>query len=393
MTLLPTRDGIEALSPAAPLPYDDRPVLLLFSDDSTLFFARRMRACLQASNPDQKVEMGWVVAENALSYRQMAQLLPEGPDLALHGKSAFEDLFLAQSHKAILTSRVYNALGGQLRRTVMHVTADRPCVIAFLGGLDFFPENGYYHRRHCDGVFLFPHSELQVFEQQASTWPNRMWQEVGFGHPAFLTPEPLPANALETRRDIYFFTQALSPSTRRGRMHMLQAMAALARANPDHTVWVKLRHLPDENQQHLHLEKHDYPSLMAALPNRPDNLKITACTMDEALSTAALGITCTSTAAIDVVRSGVPCMVHLDFVDSYLDPLVAPMRKLWSESGLITSLEDMLHRRTQPPNPQWVEHMFCPRDLGTRVLEVVKKFKDRPFQAPYFPPSHMDRHR
>nr|WP_255730101.1 DUF6716 putative glycosyltransferase [Epibacterium sp. Ofav1-8] len=365
----------------APLPFHDRPVLLLFSDDSTLFFALRIRECLREADPTLKIEMGWVVAENALSYRQMSQLLPEGPDLALHGKTAFEDLFLARTHKAILTSRVYRALGTQLRRVVMHVAEERPCVIAFLGGLDFFPQNGYFRRRNCDGVFLFPQSELKRFEQQASGWPDRMWQEVGFGHPSFVMPEQLSAEDLAGRRDIYFFTQALSPSTRRGRMHMLKAMAAIARANPDRTVWIKLRHLPDENQQHLHLEKYDYPGLLAELPDAPANLKLTACTMDEALVTAALGITCTSTAAIDVVRAGVPCMVHLEFVDNYVDPLVEPMRKLFQTSGLITSLEDMLHLRAKAPDPKWIADMFCPRDLGKRVLDIAHRFEERPFRV------------
>jgi len=368
----------------APLPFKDRPVLLLFSDDSTLFFALRMRDCLRDADPNLKIEMGWVVAENALSYRQMAQLLPEGPDLALHGGTAFEDLLLARSHQAILTSRVYGALGKQLRRINMHVTAERPCVIAFLGGLDFFPENGYFRRRNCDGVFLFPQSELKTFEKQAQNWPDRMWQEVGFGHPSFVMPEQLSAEDLSKRRDIYFFTQALSPSTRRGRMHLLKAMAAIARANPDHTVWIKLRHLPDENRQHLHLEKYNYPGLLAELPDAPSNLKLTACTMDEALANAALGITCTSTAAIDVVRAGVPCMVHLDFVDNYLDPLVEPMRKMFQTSGLITSLEDMLHLQSQAPAPKWVADMFCPRDLSLRILETVTRFADRPFQVDDF---------
>ena len=366
---------------AAPLPFEARPVLILFSDDSTLFFARRMHDCLQAAAPDLVIHMGWVVAENALSYRQMEQLLPEGPDLAIHGKEIFRDLLLRQQYKAILTSRVYGALGAQLRRPEISVASGRPCVLAFLGGLDFFPEQGYFRRRNCDGVYLFPASEIPVYEARAASWEDRMWQEVGFGHPTFLRPETKPPADLENRRDIYFFTQALSPSTRRGRLHMLEALAAMARANPDHRVWIKLRHLPHENQQHLHLEKHDYPGLLKELRDAPENLKLTACTMDEALENAALGITCTSTAAIDVLRAGVPCMVHLDFVDNYVDPLVEPMRRLFAKSGVITSLEDMLNLRSQAPNPDWVAEMFCSRDLSERVLQTVSRFKDRAFQV------------
>lgn len=361
-------------------PFPQRPMLLLFSDDSTLFFALRMRACLQAEDPDLKVEMGWVVAENALSYRQMAQLLPEGPDIALPGKTAFRELMLARRYRAIVTSRVYGALRIQLKNTALHLTAERPCVVAFLGGLDFFPLKGRANRRYCDGVFLVPRSELAAFEAQAKDWDDRMWQELDFGHPSFLTPTPPDPDQQTQRRDIYFFAQALSPSTRRARLHMLRAMAAIARANPDRQVWIKLRHLPDENRQHLHQEKYDYTSLMDALPDVPDNLQLTACTMDEALANAGLGITCTSTAAVDIVRAGVPCMVHLDFVDNYLDQLVEPMRQLFADSGLITSLEDMLCLRTQDPAQKWLDEMFCSRDLGQRVLAMVERFDKRPFQ-------------
>ena len=362
------------------IPFQQRPVLLLFSDDSTLFFALRMRSCLQETDPNLKVEMGWVVAENALSYRQMAQLLPEGPDIALPGKTAFRELMLARRYRAIVTSRVYGALRLQLQNTVLHLTAERPCVIAFLGGLDFFPHKGRANRRNCDGVFLVPKPELAAFEAQAANWGDRLWQGLDFGHPSFLTPKPPEPDQQAQRRDIYFFAQALSPSTRRARLHMLRAMAAIARAHPDRQVWIKLRHLPDENRKHLHQEKHDYPSLLDALSDVPENLQLTACTMDEALANAGFGITCTSTAAVDVVRAGVPCMVHLDFVDNYLDPLVDPMRQLFADSGLITSLEDMLHLRAQDPAPHWLEEMFCARDLGQRVLAMVERFDKRPFQ-------------
>lgn len=369
------RDLTAPEQPASPA----KPVVLIFTDDSTLIFALRMRDALRQASRTVPIQMAWYSDENALSYRQMAQLLPEGPDRVLRTKD-FHTLVRSPDVAAILTSRVFRPLGEPLKKELLKLSAGRPCVISFLGGLDFFPENGHFRRRHCDAIYLFPASDIPVYEEKAEGW-NLMWQDVGFGHPSFLAPQALPAEELAKRRDIYFFTQALSPSTERGRQHMLNTMAAIARANPDYTVWIKLRHLPNENQQHLHLEKHDYPGLMYAMQNLPENLKMTACTMDEALETAALGITCTSTAAIDVVRAGVPCMVHLDFVDNYMDDLIEPMRGLFEDSGLITSLEDMLNLRATPPNADWIANMFCPRDLGDRVLDTIDKFNARPFQV------------
>ena len=162
-------------------------------------------------------------------------------------------------------------------------------------------------------------------------------------------------------------------------------LAALAERHRDRTVWIKLRHLPHENAAHLHKEKHDYPGLLSAMKDPPDNLRLTACTMDEALENAALGITCTSTAAVDLVRSGVPAMVYLDYVDNYADPLVDPMRKQFADSGLIANLEQVLALAPKPVNPAWVSDTFCPRDLGNRVLETLDRFADRPFQIEKLP--------
>jgi hypothetical protein len=63
-----------------------------------------------------------------------------------------------------------------------------------------------------------------------------------------------------------------------------------------------------------------------------------------------------------------------------MDPLMPPMKALFENSGLITSLEDMLHLRSTPARPEWVDNMFCPDDLGQRVFDLIDRFNARPFQ-------------
>ena len=106
---------------------------------------------------------------------------------------------------------------------------------------------------------------------------------------------------------------------------------------------------------------------------------MTASRMDEVLARAAIGITCTSTAAVDLVRAGVPAMVYLDYVENYLDPLVRPMREIFRESGLIAPLEQVLALEPKSPDPAWIETMFTPREaLATGVLEAIERFRRRP---------------
>lgn len=374
-----TQAQSETASDGTAVEHGQKPILILFADDSTLFFALRMRELLWQTSGTLPLQLAWVSDQNALSYRQMSQLLPEGPDRIIRDED-FEEVVIGGDFLAIITSRVFRPLGEVLKRRLVKHMPNRACVIAFLGGLDFFPENGYFHRRHCDSIYLFPRSEIPAFSDLMMEY-DIGWQDVGFGHPFAMHPKPAPED-LNMRRDIYFFTQALSPSTRHGRIHMLNICIALARANPDRTVWIKLRHLPHENRSHLHKERFDYPGLLEQMQDVPDNLKLTACSMKDVLSRAAVGITCTSTAAVDLVSEGIPCMVYLDYVDHFCDPLTAPMRRLFADSGLITELDDILRLNAHMPTPQWVDNMFCPSDLGERLLSTINNFQMRPFQLP-----------
>lgn len=352
-----------------------RRLLILFGDDSTLFFATRMRAQLSAADPAAEVRLGAFAGELALSPRQLALHVPEG-DYTVLDLAGLTAAARAPDLDAIIVCKVPRALTDLLMDPAYRQSSARPRIIAFLPGLDFFPDRGMRNRLYCDSVYLFPRDYLPRFRAlQAAELPPRdpdgagKARRVGFGHPACLRPERATPSALPDG-DIYFFAQALSPSTRRGRLHMLRVMAALARAHPQRTVWIKLRHLPEENTTHVHKERFSYPDLMKALAV-PDNLRLTACDMDSALANAAIGIVCTSTAAMDLVRAGVPTMVHLDYVDAYVDPLVPPMRALFAASNLVVPLRDLLHLRYRAPDPGWLDGMFCPPDLGARVLHEI----------------------
>lgn len=367
---LPLRGAVPAVPLAPPR------ILLPFVDDSTLFFALRMRDCL-ADLPCRPV-LAWVTDDTALSQRQLLDHLPQGPD-ALLRKAAFADPACLAGFAAIVTSRLFPALRDMIRRRDVLYRRDRPVVLAFQGGLDFSPETGFRNRAHADAVFVVPAADAAACRLAVATTAPP-WQRVEFGHPIFLRPGP--AQGERPSRDLWFFAQAISPVSWRGRMHVLRVLAALARADATRTVWIKLRHLPGENARHLHRERWDYPGLLASLHDPPPNLKLTEVPMDAALAKAGVGLTCTSTAAVDLIRAGVPAQVYLDYEENYLDPLVPGMRRLFDGSGVITTLDEVLAGVVRNPDPTWLEGMFCPADLGQRVLACIDALRARTIAAP-----------
>jgi hypothetical protein len=360
-------------------------ILLPFSDDSTLFFAQAMQALL-APLPC-KVSLALLTDGATLSPRQLATL-PQGPDRRMQQADLASPQALA-GVDAIVTSKMFKPLQGMLGddgtdtplRPAPPLSA-RPVVVAFLPGLNLTPTRGFTHRRAADAVFLVPRSDIAAYQDYRRQFGGQIGgqietrpQWVDFGHPSFLLPQDGQAGgpAMGDRRDIYFFAQAISPLTRTSRIHLLNVLAALARRHPDRTVWIKLRHLPDENADHVHREEHDYPGLLAALPDAPSNLALTACTMAEAVTLAAIGITCTSTAAADLIQAGVPTQIYLDYVENYLDPLTGPMRRLFGGSNLIATLPEVLNGVVRSPDPDWLAGLFCVHDLGERVLAAILK--------------------
>jgi hypothetical protein len=316
-------------------------------------------------------ETAWLVERSNLSARQLSSSLPQGLDMMLKNR-IFKDLEAFADYDLILTSRLFPPLRDMLRHR-----ADRPAVLAFQGGLDFDPERGFFNRRNADGVFLVPESGVNAYHDWAEAAGYGGAQYVGFGHPTFLRPE---GAARPSSGDVYFFAQAISPLSVRARVFILQMLAAIARANPARTVWLKLRHLPSENTAHLHREAYPYPSLMAAAGAEGiPNLKLTADPIETVLPNVGIGITCTSTAAVDLIREGVPTMLYLDYPEHYLDPLVPKMREMFDDSGLITPLEQVLQLAPAAPNPAWLSHLFCDRaDLVQQIYDAHAHFLARP---------------
>lgn len=351
--------------------------LIPFCDDSTLIFATAMRHLLVEAGV--KVDLALYEPEAVLSSRQIKAHLPKG-DFGMLTADGLKSAATSGQYDAVVTSRIFQSLKTLLALPAFKAMGRRAQIIGFLGGLDFYPERGLRNRQDCDAVYLFPKDAARRFEadllaQKDGTAP----QLVGFGHPAFLMPLPQIAKVADTARaegDIYFFTQAISPSTKRARLHILDMLIAIARANPERKVWIKLRHLPDENTEHLHQERFSYSELLSKQGRKqPKNLKLTACTMAEAVRTASVGITCTSTAAVDLLREGVPTMIYLDYIDNYVDPLARPMRSLFANSGLIKPLEDILRLCHTPPDPNWMANMFCSRDLAQDVVKSVTRLR------------------
>ncbi|PMR73049.1 DUF6716 putative glycosyltransferase [Billgrantia endophytica] len=341
-------------------------VLLPFYDDSTLFFARRMYDGLMAKGV-QAVIGHHVSSENYVGISERQRLVSLGDiEPALLDTNFFTPSGGMAEFEAVICCKITKEIRALLESDY-RLRRNRPCFLAFQPGLEFTPLIGFRNRKQFDAIFL--NNELSR-KRYLAEMEVGFQQHVSWGHPYMVKPAHLRQ---DTGGDIYFFTQALSPRTFDARHHIVEVLVAMAEAYPERKVVLKLRHLPNENTEHVHKERYDYISL---LPNSlPSNLVYSDCSMVEALESASIAMTCTSTAAMDAISAGLPTMVYLDYVENYLDPMMYPMRKLMGGSGVLSSLTQVLNLDAKHAESTWVEQNFRASDLYDEVLSVISSFK------------------
>lgn len=342
-------------------------ILLPFTDDSSLIFARAVGDELEARNVKttyalviERVNVGSKVSD-----RQMNLYLPKGPDIILEPSDLVSEGLL-MSFEAVIMCRLLQPVNQAVNGFRMGHYRRRGCFVAFWAGLDFFPHKGVFNRRNYDLVFLLREGHRQYVPEEATSFYT------GVGHPYFILADP---PKMDPTGPVLFAAQAISPLTLAGRVHMINLMVATALANPDREIVVKLRHKSDENRHHAHKEVFSYEDLAHEMyPRLPQNLLFSYSSMAEALEGAGGCIACTSTAVIDSLAAGVPSLIYLSYPGAHDDPLCEPMRQEFHESGLIGTDAQVLSLEFSKPNHAWMNDRFSRSGLYEEMLLQIVNY-------------------
>lgn len=147
--------------------------------------------------------------------------------------------------------------------------------------------------------------------------------------------------------DVVFAAQAKVPTDLEDRLLVLEALAELARRNPERRVVVKVRARRGEAQTHR--EEHDYAELVDGLgPASPPNLVVEHGPMAAKLARAGALVTVSSTAALEAVAMDLPVLLLDDFGVS-----PAMINTVFEGSGLFGSLHDLVAGRFRRAAPAW----------------------------------------
>lgn len=337
-----------------------RRVLLPYFDESTLDSAARLQVVLSECGFDAVVAEDRHCAEfAAVSDRQVRVHLGTRSPLRIPRPAWLRRSRFLQEFDAVVLTKVTKS---QRRLARISSRRGRPQMLASFPGLEFTPERGVRNRMDMDAVF-FPNRCL--FDSYAAD--ARPGQYLSWGFPTRLAPSVWRGS---TAGSVTFFAQAISPKTVASRIFVAEAITAMARRHSDRQFVVKLRHLPGENAQHVHKERHPYTDLFE---DPPENLSFSADSIDVALSDTAIGLTCTSTALLDGLSAGVTSVAYTRFPEHYRDPLAAGMRQFLHGSGLDLPIEDFLRLRVHQPDPEWLRRNLRGPDLIDELATVIER--------------------
>lgn len=358
-----------------------RRALLLFHDDSSLTVARRLA--------DQVAARGWrpTLAEHIadpaaparLSPRQRALGLgPHAPGLTLVGRQAADPALLGGF--AMVASAKYPMLFRDLWRWGAWRFGRRPCFVGLYPGLELTPEAGWRIRRFADVLCCVSGRDRDAY-LRAGPAGRPAHQVVLRYHPSLVRRAPLRLEGAVRR--LVFFPQSIVPATAAGRLDVLRILAEAARAHPGVAIVIKLRHRPDENRAHTHVEAWAYPALAAALAGGPPaNLSFSDDGMEAALAGADLAVTVSSTAGAEALALGVPALFLVDHADAAADPYQPAIRRVLAGSGLAAGAADVIALARRAPDPAWAADLLSqPGDLDA-VLAAVDAFHAAPPPRP-----------
>lgn len=249
---------------------------------------------------------------------------------------------------------------------------DRPVIVSGLPGIavPVLPY-GLGFRRGVDLFVLHSRREVRDFTAAAASLGFR--HRFGLARLPFLRTDPAEASAPRDR--IVFAAQAMVPESRAQRVRLLEQLVATAHAWPRRTVVVKVRGLADETQTHA--EQHPYPALLEELRDAgldvPPNLVVESGPMADHLDRAAGLVTVSSTAILEAVAHGVPCLALDDFgVDARQINLV------FHGSGLLRPSSELLAGRFRHPDDAWLDdNYFHPPHTDTWVEDVEDLLRHR----------------
>lgn len=245
----------------------------------------------------------------------------------------------------------------------------RPIIVTGFPGISMKLMRGIATRQGADVICVNTRTDLQDAER-ISKWMG--YDPAVLCNTGYIFAPPRLARSFRTAPDsgrrIVFSTQPHWPGKRDERKYILRKLTEAACRYPNDTFVVKLR-LPS-GAKTVHPEPHHYEELFSELKvTRPYNLLFAYGPMAEALETADLHLTVSSTAAVESISMGVPTAIISDF-----GPHEGYGVFHFIGSGLLRTIDQAMAGDVGTPETEWlIENGFSETDTIEAAFSLIEQ--------------------
>ena len=336
-------EGSSKIIPAT-VPNVSPNISLLFDNDGSMFMSKSFHSNLCDMGVDnEKIEFIHITYQGSsrLSDRQLELLDFPFTTIDIEDIKSSKAAFLIFKDKThIFSSKAFPFHKKFLRSSC------RPSICYMYMGIEFSPIKGLINRLHADAIAFNSQYELDLFEEVMPMEYKNLYTTFAYCPKYLNTRLGLRKSQLDSKSGgglrIYFLAQAIVPESRKARLELIQLLIDLANKYPNHEIIIKLRHLKGENNAHSHFESSSYESLLEKKGLLPSNLSVSAEPMEQALKSADICITCSSTAGVETALAGIPTFFYLSYEGASTESLYAGAYNLLKESNLLANREQIL---------------------------------------------------
>ncbi|WP_315690289.1 DUF6716 putative glycosyltransferase, partial [Limnospira sp. PMC 917.15] len=348
-------------------------LLALIDDDSTLFTLSNAISDFESCG--YQVDVGQVVHNygTRLSERQIsASKLHDRTITKIYFQDLNEDNQFLFQFDALLTCKNSHTFSQSFYRMN---TRQRPCIISFYPGVDFFPVMGTLNRIFSDIICFNSKHDISIYDKVVPAMIKSK-KTVFKYNPKFTGCTLNTVTISKSIKNVYFLAQSIVPFYDSQRLYLFNILNECATQNSHIELKIKLRHLPGENEKHSHIERLPYTQIAKQMNRKmADNISFSTESMEEVFDSADFCITCSSTAGIETTLRGIPTLFYLDFIQAETDPITKPALKIFQDSGLLCTKTDILHLNIKQPNINWIEGFLPDSNAVDKVAESIKKLR------------------
>lgn len=354
-------------------------ILLPFFDDSTLFLAIKTYNKLISYENNNIIFLD-LSRKNELSERQLS-ILNNSHVVYKFSLDKFYDAKFLSNFDLVIYSRlpISSFNKRKLINANKYFTEKRPYFLSMVSGIDITPELGIRHRYDADGLSYSDEIINEKYKEIIG-----VHQKIHKFHPFFCINKEITIPQQITT--IYFFSQAVLPDTLSERINIIKMLITMCKKYPDKNIFIKLRHLKEENKNHIHKEIFSYEDILKICSQHekiPNNLKLCTKNMAECLQDADYCITCSSTAGIESLCEGIPTAFYLEFpFNKSQKEFVENLKLYYNESGLLYTKNEIIDLVIKKPNPKWIAEKLCNNDDINEIFETVKSFTENYIYTP-----------